>query len=727
MKKIELLAPAGNMESFKAAIIAGADAIYIGGSFYSARAFAGNFSNEEIIDAINLAHLYGIRVYVTVNTLIYETEVNNFINYIDFLHQNNVDAIIIQDLGMLDLIRKTFPNLEIHSSTQMHTHTLEAVKFLESLGVKRVVLAREVNIDLISEIKKNCKVELEVFSHGALCVSYSGQCLMSSLIGGRSANRGACVGCCRLEYDLLDSNKNKISEDKYLLSMKDLCTLENIGSLIDIGVESIKIEGRMKRPEYIYQVVSIYRKAIDSYYINKKIDISREDIKDLYKIYNRKFTNGFLFNNFDVVNSKRPNHQGINIGKVVKVSGSYIYIKLDENLNRLDGIRIINKKQDYGFNVSQIYKNEKVIELGKIGDVVKIKAVDGLNVGDIVVKTTDVKQINKIDELLKKVKKVDINLKVCLRLNEKIEINVSDGKNNFKLFSDETVEKSSKISITRDNVIEKLSKLGNTIYNIKNIEVDMDDNIFVRLTVLNDLRHKFVEKLNELRMYKIEYKRANYFIDVPNFNYEKNMNYLISSENQYKLIDLNKINDLYVSDFNIEGNVIRKMPRVIEKYEDYEGRILIGEIGSLYYYKDNELVTDFSLNVTNSYTVAFLHSIGVYRVTLSYEMDYEKIRYLIECYHDRYHKHPNLEVIVYGREEMMIIKYNLLKNFDRNKIYYLKDRFKNLFLVKGYKNFIKIYNYRCRNELKLVDKYFSIGVNNIRLNIDFDEDFLRIF
>ena len=298
MKKVELLAPAGNMESLKAAINAGCDAVYLGGYMFGARSFAGNFSDEELIEAIKYAHLYGVKVYVTVNTIIYEREVNMFMEYIDFLHKNNVDAVIMQDLGMMDLVRNTYPNFEIHASTQMHIHNLEGVKNAEKIGLNRVVLARETNISDIKNIKENTDIELEIFVHGALCISYSGQCLMSKMIGGRSGNLGVCAGSCRLPYDLVEINngkETKLNKNNYLLSMKDLNSLENLSKLLDVGVTSLKIEGRMKRPEYVYLVTSIYRKAIDSYYLNGSVNIREEDILELKKIYNREFTKGFLF------------------------------------------------------------------------------------------------------------------------------------------------------------------------------------------------------------------------------------------------------------------------------------------------------------------------------------------------------------------------------------------------------------------------------------------------
>ena len=220
MKKPELLSPAGNMESLYAAIEGGCDAIYLSGTLYGARSYAANFTNEQLKEAVSYAHMYNVKVYVTINTLIYEAEVKRFLEYVDYLVSIFVDAVIVQDIGMMDLLRSIYPDLEIHASTQMHIHNLEGVKLLEELGLKRVVLARETPIELISEIKDNSSIEIEIFVHGALCISYSGQCLMSSLIGGRSGNRGTCAQCCRQPYDLYSDGK-KQNKEQYLLSTKD--------------------------------------------------------------------------------------------------------------------------------------------------------------------------------------------------------------------------------------------------------------------------------------------------------------------------------------------------------------------------------------------------------------------------------------------------------------------------------------------------------------------------
>ena len=309
------------MDSLKAAVMAGCDAVYLGGVLFGARAFAGNFTNEEIVYAINYAHLYGVKVYVTINTIIYDSEVERFLDYVRFLHKNNVDAVIIQDIGMFDLLRKKFPNLELHASTQMNIHNYDGALLAKKLGFKRVVMARETPIDVIKKIKEEIDIEIEVFIHGALCVSYSGECLLSALVGKRSGNRGTCAQICRKKYDFYDDDKNKLNINNYLLSTKDLCTLKYIDKLIEIGVDSLKIEGRMKRSPYVYLVTKTYRKVIDNYYNTGKLKIDENDIIELKKMFNRNFTKGFMLNedNNNFTYDKRPNNIGIEVCIVVWV------------------------------------------------------------------------------------------------------------------------------------------------------------------------------------------------------------------------------------------------------------------------------------------------------------------------------------------------------------------------------------------------------------------------
>jgi len=317
MKKVELLSPVGNMATLPFAIHNGCDAVYFSGKKFGARKFAGNFDNNEIVDAIKYCHLYGVKAYVTVNTLMFDNEIESVLEYIDFLHRSNVDAIIMQDIGLMSIVHEMYPNLEIHASTQCHNHNDEGISFFEKIGCKRVVLDREMSLN---EIKKlDTKLEKEVFVHGALCVSYSGCCLFSSMNGGRSGNRGECVASCRLKYELYKNNYKIDTDGDYLLSTKELNTLNRVSELIDAGIDSFKIEGRMKSPEYVGFVTRLYRIMIDKYYNHDITTLDAKDLYDLKKLYNREFTEGYLFNQSGkkLMNIKTPNHLGVKVGKVI--------------------------------------------------------------------------------------------------------------------------------------------------------------------------------------------------------------------------------------------------------------------------------------------------------------------------------------------------------------------------------------------------------------------------
>ena len=701
MKRPELLAPVGSMESLKAALAAGCDAVYLSGKMYGARAFANNFSDEELVNAINLCHLYGVKVYITVNTLIFDDEVDTFLNYIEYIHSIGVDAVIMQDLGMMDLVRKTYPNLEIHASTQAHIHNLDGTKLMEKLGIKRVVLARETPIELIREIKDNTNIELEIFVHGALCISYSGQCLMSSLIGGRSGNRGTCAQCCRQPYDLIKDGK-KINKDKYLLSAKDLNTIFNIDKLIDIGVDSLKIEGRMKRPEYVYTVVSLYRKAIDSYIDTGIIDIKDSDIKELKKIFNRKFTKGFIFHedNDNFTNTYRPNHMGIEVGEVIDCKNNFVIIKLIDDLNNQDGIRLL--EDDIGMTITNMYKDKIKVKSANKGDIISIPLKDKIKIGSTVLKTTDYYQINKINELINIGKKIPID--VSISIDRKIKLEISDGSNKVVVNSSE-LELALNRPTTKEQIIKQISKLGNTIYKINNIDIKYDNNLFIPIKTLNELRRKIIDLLNNKRLIIKEVIKNSYSIDVPNFDIVNKRSILISNINNYEECD-----EVYADNLELNRkiqNSILKLDRVLEYLPDYNQKLLVGELGSVYKY--NNVVTDFSLNVTNSYSVALLHSLGVNKVTLSYELNDKQIKDIIDNYHRRYNKHPNLELIIKGYEEVMISKYKLFDNT------YLVDRFNNKYKIKIKNNLMYIYNYKQRN---MLNDYYKIGINWLRINKD---------
>lgn len=702
MKKVELLAPAGNMENLKYAVMAGCDAVYLGLKKFGARAFSSNFSDSEFIEAVNYCHLYGVKVYVTLNTIIYDYEVEDFLETVDFIHKNNVDAVLIQDLGMLDLVRKTYPNLEVHASTQMHIHNLDGVKVLERLGIKRAVLARETSIDTIKYIKENSNIELEVFVHGALCVSYSGECLMSKFIGGRSGNRGECAGACRLSYDVVDDKNNILNKNKYPISTKDLNTIYYIDKLIESGASSLKIEGRMKSREYVYMVVKLYRDTIDNYYKTGKVIVNEDDLLKLKKIFNREYTKGFLFNikNNELINSYRPNHMGVNVGKVLNYKNGYATILLTDHVSIGSGLRVLSKNnKDVGILVNEFYKNNKLVKDAYKNDIISIKVHDKVYKDDIVVITNDKSISNDIEEYIKNNKrKVLISGKVSCKLGN-ITLEVSDGVNNV-VVSSNNVFKSINKSTTKEDISIKLNKLLNTVYKFNSLDINIDSNLFIPLKEINWLKNDMVMLLNDKRLYKINYVKSKYYIDLPDFKKEELITCYTNNIN-----NLDKKYNIVYTDNNC-------LPRVVDKYDNYNN-VMIGELGG--FNKCSNVTTDVSFNVVNSYAVAFLHNMGSLCVTLSYEMTDSDIENLVNSYINRYNKRPNLELIVYGYPVIMCSKYSLNKEYNKD-ILYLKDRFNNKFRVITKNNIMYVYFY---NKIDKYDKkYYEMGINRLRFNLD---------
>ena len=703
MKKIELLSPAGNMDSLIAAVAAGCDAVYLGGTLFGARAFAGNFNDDELVMAINYCHLRGVKVYVTTNILIYEHEVERFLNYVEFLHKNNVDAVLIQDLGMLDLVHKTFPNLECHASTQMHIHNLDGVIMANKLGCKRVVLARETPISLVKEIKENIDVDLEIFAHGALCVSYSGQCLFSSLIGNRSGNRGSCVGSCRLPYKIVDNHNKTLNNGDYPLSMKDLNTLEYIGELIEAGVSSLKIEGRMKSPEYVYTVTKLYRMAIDSYYETGKVKIDLEEINNLQKLFSRGFTKGYLFNEEidHILNTNRPNHQGIYIGKVIDYKNGFVSVKLTESVSINDGLRIVLDDDDYGVVLNEFYINKELVKVANEGDTITFKVSKVIPKNSKVLLTKDSRLIDKIDNVIKtNPRKVGITGLILLHNNKPMEMVVTDYNHSIKVVGD-IVEEAKSHPTTKEEVLDKMNKISDTIYTFDNIRVDISDNVFIPFKKLNELRHKLFNELDEARLEKKEFKKEKYDIQLNDYEHEELKSVLVNKDNK------EKYDIIYSEDIN---DKIYKIPKVVYDYSKYDPNkeYLVSELGA--FNRLTNISCDYSFNVVNSYTVALLHSLGAKRVTLSLELTPKQIENLMEAYQDRYKKKPNLEIIVSGYREVMTLKTNLCKLYNNDNLY-LVDRFNNKYRIRNRENITYIYEHK-----KFIDNYnyYKLGINVLR-------------
>ncbi|MGL4790537.1 MAG: peptidase U32 family protein, partial [Anaerotignaceae bacterium] len=368
LKKPELLSPAGSMESLIAAVNNGCDAIYLGGQQFSARQYASNFDLETLETAVDYCHVRNIKVYVTVNTIYKDKELKELISFVANLYRMGVDALIVQDLGAAKLIKKNFPNMQLHASTQLTANNLSDVKALGEEGFSKVVLSRELNLKEIEEIVDGTDVQIEAFIHGALCVCYSGQCIMSSIIGGRSGNRGRCAQTCRLPFSLYN-DYSKVAEG-HLLSTKDMETVSILPKLIEAGITSFKIEGRMKSPEYVAGVTKIYRKYIDMYFETPdKYKVEESDMKILLQLFNRGgFTQGYYENHSgeSMMSPKRPKSWGVQTGFVDsfdKKSGRAT-IRTREPLIPGDGIEIWTEKEPHvGSNINKASKAGEIISI----------------------------------------------------------------------------------------------------------------------------------------------------------------------------------------------------------------------------------------------------------------------------------------------------------------------------------------------------------------------------
>ncbi|MFA5408059.1 MAG: DUF3656 domain-containing protein [Bacilli bacterium] len=743
MKKVELLSPAGSFESLVAAITCGADAIYLGGTKFGARAFASNFNDDEMIKAVNYAHLYGVKIYVTVNTLIYDEEVTPFLEYITFLHKIGVDAFIIQDFGMLHLLAKTFPNLELHASTQMHIHNIDAFKKIKDLGIKRAVLPRELSLNEVTNLKQASGMDIEVFIQGALCVSYSGQCLMSYLIGGRSGNRGECAGSCRLPYQLIekDDAKERIIDTKgdYPLSTKDLYTLDNIDKIIESGVDSLKIEGRMKRPEYVALVTMLYRKAIDSYYDGIKYQVSDEDITNLRKMFNRGFTKGYILGDRGkgLMNPLRPNHMGIAVGKVIEANNDYMIIKLDEPLALGDGIRIISE-EDTGFTINQMYKDNVTVKEAFRNDAITINGTYNVKQGDNVLKTTDIKLMKILREGYHRSRpNVIISGTVVGVIGKPLILTINDGINEVIVKSSMKITRALTNPVTRETISEKLRKTGDTPYVFDYLTLTIDDNMFIPLTAINAIKRESLDKMSDMRMHRqVDNRVIPYDIKVSDLTSNKVMlKAKVRTKEQYQACIDNNIDQIYIENRHLydevkgDKRVILVLPRVNKSKEGISKTFVAGELGSV----SQKSIVDYSLNVVNSYAVAFMHLMGAMTVTLSYEMNLKAIEQLIKAYKNQYLVGPNLEVIIYGRIEAMISAYCPLNTYlhregetcqicSNHKKYFLRDRFHNDYVLTFDNCLMTVYDYKKRNILNDIKSLISMGVNNLRLNF-VDEDY----
>ena len=610
---MKIVAPAGNMERFYSAISATADEIYLGLKGFGARRNAENFTVEELKKAIDYAHLRGSRIFLTLNTIMTNREIELLYPTLKDLYNYGLDAIIVQDLGYAEYLHKNFPSIEIHGSTQMTVANYYEINYLKELGFKRIVLPRELSFEEIKEIREHTDMELEVFVSGSLCISFSGNCYMSSFIGGRSGNRGMCAQPCRKEY------KTSCGEKSYFLSPKDqLYGLDEIKKLQEIGVESIKVEGRMKDISYVYETVSYFRNLING--------IDKEE--NTHKLFNRGYSKGYFYDNDkNIMNRDYSYNMGEKIGEVVGKS-----IKLDEDIVSGDGITFVSK--DYknlgGTYINKIaYKNEKLI----------LNFPDGTK---YIFRNYN-KRLN--DEISKKLKssdkKLEINFDFTAKLDEKLILKTyledENGNRilNLEEISETLTQKAQKRAISEEDIKEKLSEIGDSEFTVKNIKIDIDENIFIPLSELKNLKRNAVEKFREkilsyfrrdldceLKENNQEYFKLEIEKDEPKdleirviVSNEEQKNFLENIKNEYN------IKEIYYRTYDIAKQSMLGQHNLDNK--------LASNLYELLENKNSAVMLNWNMNIVNSYTINVLEKIKkLESFIISPEINFSKIREL---------------------------------------------------------------------------------------------------
>ena len=685
MRDVELLAPVGSFDSLKAAVQNGANAVYLGGKDFSARASANNFDREELKEAVKYAHIRDVRVFVTTNTLIKQNELEDFVEYAKFLYDIDVDAIIMQDIGAAMLIHELLPDFELHASTQMVAHSLEDIQYLESIGFKRVVLARELTVEEIKYICDNTNVDIEIFVHGALCVCYSGGCLMSSMIGNRSGNRGRCAQPCRQKYTMIDISTGEEIHNNgdYLLSTKDLNTIEEIDKIIDTGVLSLKIEGRMKKPEYVATVIKSYRDAINEYETTKKVNISDETMEDLYTIFNRKFTKGLILGEVgeEVMNSNVPNNQGLYVGKVVDYNkkAKRLKIKLEGTLKKGDGINL------GGGTIGRIIKGKDIAQIGYKGETIELDFIGEAKKNQLVFKTSDTDLIDRAQKTYtqdKEFAKSLIDAEISIKLDSYPELRLIDKNENIvTVQGDKLVEKALKVALSEEKIETQIKKLGNTPYEIDQLKINLDEGVSMPISLINQMRREAIELLDNARIsvkgrrYKdndIKYSPKIYSRNADN---KSKIRVKVNNIEALKSILNLDIDMIYYEDVSTikqamtmananNKKLIYSAPRIVrnreykrlEKSDEYcKDHVQISALGQVKYYKENsesvKFDVDYYLNPFNSETINHYKKEGAETVCISQELNLHEIKETTQ-YTDL-----EIETVAYGYIPMMLSEY----------------------------------------------------------------------
>lgn len=507
---MELLAPAGSFEAFKAGVENGADAIYLGGKSFSARASAANFDEEELRRAVQYAHERNVKVYVTVNILIADQEFPELIDYLFTLYDIGVDALILQDIGAVELIQSVLPEIERHASTQVTVNTSWGAKHLEGLGLQRVVLARETSAEEMKVISEKTILDMEIFVHGAICVCYSGQCLMSSFIGGRSGNRGRCAQPCRMTYQLVNEDRADTLKEanlgEHLLSPRDMNLVDEITLLKESGVYSLKVEGRMKRPEYVATVTRVYRQALDYVLAEDQTQsgltaIGDEERRELLQIFNRDFTQAYLKEHpgAEMMSYMRPNNRGIRLGRVLQVKNDRIELKLEAALNPGDGLDFWTSRGHEGITVSTIWRGQEEVAEGRPGEHVWIEFTGTkVRTGDRVFKTYDELLMAKARLSFqegKEQRKRPLKAKLSGTVGEYLTLEIQEGERLSKVQSANPAQQARKRPLTQEYAFQQLNRLGTTPFYLEELVLELQGEVMLPVSELNEMRRQAVEEL----------------------------------------------------------------------------------------------------------------------------------------------------------------------------------------------------------------------------------------
>ena len=724
---IELLSPVGDFECLKAAVQNGADAVYFGADSFSARAFASNFDDEALEKAITYAKLRGVKTNLTLNTLIKNDEMQSAINLAKKAYEFGIDAIIVQDLGLARYLIKNFPDLDIHGSTQMSVHNLEGVLALQKMGFSRVVLSRELSLQEIEHICKNSDIEIEVFVHGALCISYSGQCLFSSMVGGRSGNRGKCAQPCRLPYELLSNNT--ILDKGHLLSPRDLCGLDYLPQLVNAGVSCLKIEGRMKTPEYVATVTRIYRKYLDLALAGQTPEINQQDKKDLLQVFNRGgFSAGHLNSNGnqDLVYKTKPNNMGIFLGTISNFNNNkgHITFTTADTIKVGDKISVENKKYETAiYTISELMVNDKNIPEAFEGQKIKIGRMKGnISAGDKIYKISDkILTSTALNSLNQESRKISLDCKITVKKDLPISIEITDNKGiAVNIVSDLFPIDALNSPITKERLIAQISKTNNTPFQFENIEIDLDDNLYIMgISNINELRRQALAQYEEKLIQS--FKRCamdlteNYNVPpkIPTSNNKKISILLNILNHNFDYTKLQNADKIYIpfkyfvlKDFTPIVETISKtfdtyiyMPtimrtnynKLIEKnishiLATYKIKgFVISNLGNLEllknYQNDYEFICNYTFNIFNDLTI---NELPFQTVTLSPELNKIDLQELAST---------STELIVYGKTPLMNSSYCLLGKINQcytsckhlcnnsSEKFYLKDRLGFLFRI----------------------------------------------